>query len=350
MYFVISVYLVYLVAISIVFVSWTIYIHRRHKQETQKLSKEYEALVETQSAKERIHKDVLDIAHYIALHTDFDKTLQEILPKLAESVRSSCCAFYTLNNASRLSLKHSMGFGKNVYSEFDLTVGEGFIGSLALKKEITIIYDVPDDTIYLVRTFLGKIKPKSIMIVPIIFEDQLNGVLAIASIYTYTKEELEFVETIRYYLGVAVSNGVNAEKTKRLSSELAFQNKLIQNQHDEMHNRLRDKETLINHLISSLDYNLIYVLDYDYKVLYWTKTAKTIYGLPPERAVGKHIDQINSDIGFEPIYDVLQRLPNGMSYSTKVTNPGNESFRLEIWFSQLDSTTFGVIAKVNEAD
>jgi len=279
------------------------------------------------------------------------------MPKLAELTRSNCCAFYAVNNASRLSIKHSIGFGKNIYSEFDLDLGEGFIGHLAMKEEATVVHDVPDDTIYMVRTFLGKIKPRNIMVVPIFHQEQLNGVLVCASINAYSEEDLSLVGMIRYYLGVAVGNGINSEKTKRLTNELAFQNKLIQNQHEEMRKRLRDKELLLYHLVNMIGDEIVYVLDADYRVLYWNKSAKALYGITREEAVGRHIDQIHGELGCASIKDVLQNLgrcpidSQTIEHCIWITGRDGKSHRFELRFSQLaDEGPLGFVAKVVSRD
>lgn len=305
----------------------------------------------TFNQREHLRKEILDIAHHVALNLEFDKTLAELMPKLADLTKSNCCAFYTVNNATRLALKHSIGFSKNIYSEFDLTIGEGFIGHLALQKDITMVSDVPDDTIYMVRTFLGKIKPRNIMVVPIFHQEQLNGVLVCASINAYTEEDLALVEMIKYYLGIAVGNGINAEKNQRLANELAFQNKLIQSQHEEMRKRLRDKEVLVHHLANMIGDDIAYVLDAEFKVLHWNKSARAAYGIIKEDAVGRRIDQIHNQLGFDSIEGSLQEMidDKNLEYYTWVTDEESNSRCFSMQFSQLvDEGPLGIVAKVVE--
>lgn len=321
---------------------------RRSRRTIKELTDENHAAAELLKRRELIHKEILDIAHYVALNMEFDKTLEELLPKLGALTNSICCAFYTANNASKLTLKHSFGFGKNVYSEFDLTIGEGFLGQLAQSKDVTVVHDVPDDTIYTVRTFLGKIKPRNIMVVPVYLQEQLAGVLVCASIGSYSQDEVSLVETVKYYLGVAVGNGINAEKNKRLSGELAFQNKLIQNQHEEMRKRLRDKELLIQHLINMIDDEIVYVLDSEYRVLYWGTLAKAIYGLPKEEAAGRNIDQVHGVLGWEPIENILQNMPEEADHCTWTTGPGGGR-RFELSFSHVgEEGPVGFVSKAKE--
>lgn len=340
-----------LAAIILIFTPVAIHVINKYRRTIGVLTLDLAVSNQNLEKRERIHNEILDIAHYVALNMEFDKTLQELLPKLSELTRSSCCAFYSVNNASKLTLKHSIGFGKNVYTEFDLTIGEGFIGSLALKKDITVVHDIPEDTIYSVRTFLGKIKPRSLMVIPVFHQEQLNGVLVCASVHAYTENTVNLVDMVKYYFGIAVGNGINAEKNKRLTNELAFQNKLIQNQHEEMRKRLSDKETLVLHLINMIEDEIAYVLDSDLKVLLWNNSARAIYGVPRENALGRHIDHIHAELGWDTIEKLLNDMPEEQEHSMWITGRDGKSQQFMIGFSQMGSDdSYGVVAKVRELD
>jgi PAS domain-containing protein len=229
---------------------------------------------------------------YYATSLEFDKFLQAFLPHLSTLTRSNGCAFYAVNHGNKLVLKHSIGFGKNLYSEFDLSLGEGFVGQFASQNETTVIHEIPDDTIYIVRTFLGKIKPRSIMTAPVFHQGKLYGLLVTASIFAYSEAERELVDIVRYDLGVAAGSGINVEKMKRMANELTFQNKLIQDQHEEMRNRLKDKEQLLSCLVTSLCDGGIFILDEKGKVLYWSKGAEALLGVSANSTVGYSLSEI----------------------------------------------------------
>ncbi|MDR2939884.1 MAG: hypothetical protein LBV08_06115, partial [Clostridiales bacterium] len=79
--------------------------------------------------KQSSYDDILKIVNSIAINVHLDKLLDSILPKLLETTDSSCGAVYLVNNANnKLMLKTSVGFSKNIYSEFDLSTEEGFFG------------------------------------------------------------------------------------------------------------------------------------------------------------------------------------------------------------------------------
>ncbi len=250
-----------------------------------------EEIRERYRKKEMNRQKILSIVNSVAVNMEIQMLLEDLMPKLIEVTNSNCGIFYLANNSTnKLELKHSVGFSKNVYSEFDLLLGEGIIGLSAQSREIQIIRDLPEDTVYVMRTFLGKIKPKTMMIVPIVNQEQLLGVFAFASIYDYSEDQLEMVKLIKYYVSSAVGNGLIFEKTKRLTNELKFQNRLIQNLNDDLEKKVQDRTSFLNDIIDSIKDHAIYAVDRDGMVLVWNKGAENLFGYPAKDTIGKHID------------------------------------------------------------
>jgi len=256
--------------------------------------------------KDDTRQEILNVINSVAVNMEFEQVLEDLLPKLIVVTGSNCCAFYGLNEqTNKLEIKHSVGFSKNIYSEFDINLGEGLIGEASLKNQTTVCIDIPDDSVYLIRTFLGKLKPRNMLIVPIFYHDQMTGVLVFASIHEYTHEQLEMVEMIKYYVGVAVSNGMTYEKTKRLSNELKFQNKLIQNLNDELEKKVENRSFFLNNIIDSIQDSAIYATDKTGVILTWNKGADHMLGFSAEEAVGKQVEYLYSP---EEADDVKRRL------------------------------------------
>ncbi|MCL2015576.1 MAG: GAF domain-containing protein [Defluviitaleaceae bacterium] len=343
----------FLAATILIFSAVVFQIRDMYKKQTKNLESDVKNMHENQTKQENIHKKILELAHNVVLNSDFDKLLQDILPQIIELTNSACCAFYSLTSATKLSLKHSIGFGKNVYSEFDISMGEGFVGNAAQLDNITIIRDIPEDTIYFVRTFLGKIKPKSLMIVPIRQQEQLNGVLVCASVHSYTEEELHLAETIKYYIGMAIINGISSEKNKRLTNELAFQNRLIQDQHEEMRKRLSDKEQLVQYLVNIGKNDIVFVLGPSCKVLYWDKKAIYIYGLSREEATGRHISNVNSKVGLANIPSTATDATelDGLQFQLFPKENPDDHIRYDLQLNTVEGDGFdGIVATISNVE
>ena len=253
----------------------------------------YSVRIYRESKKERNRQLILNIVNSIAANMEVEKILEDLMPVLLEVTGSNCGAFYLANHAtSKLEIKHSVGFSKNIYAEFDLSLGEGIIGQAAINQEIRIMRDIPDDTTYLMRTFLGTAKPKSIMVVPIVNQDKLIGVFAFASIYEYSAWQQEMLNLIKYYVGAAVNNGMTYEKTKRLSNELKFQNRLIQNLNDDLERKVQERTLFHNEILNSIADHAIYAIDKGGSILVWNKGAELLFGYEAKEMLGKSVDEL----------------------------------------------------------
>lgn len=178
----------------------------------------------------KLKDDMLKIVNILVVNNDLQKLLNQLLPKLVDITKSNCGAIYLYNTATdKLELKSSIGFSKNIYKEFDIALGEGFVGKVVQSKEIKILKDIPEDTVYVNKTFMGMIVPKCMMSVPIVFQNELLAEIVFTSVYNYSDEQIERIRLARYYIGVSVNNCLTYERTKHLIKELEFQNQLLQN-------------------------------------------------------------------------------------------------------------------------
>jgi len=250
---------------------------------------------------------IMAVIDSIAANMDFAKVLEDLMPKLTQATGSSCSAFYGLNGStSKLEIKHSVGFGKNIYSEFDLSLGEGYIGSAASANETTVITDIPEDTVYTIRTFIGKIKPRNLMVTPVTNNDQLIGILVFASVGEYTSDELEMMEMIKFYVGIAATNGQAYDKTKRLGNELKFQNKLIQDLNEELEKKVENRSFYLNNIIDSIADYAIYAMDTNGVIMTWSKGAQLLTGFSSREIMGRHVENIYSPEEREAVHERIK--------------------------------------------
>ncbi|GHU77459.1 hypothetical protein FACS1894188_11760 [Clostridia bacterium] len=255
---------------------------------------ELKAVAEMLRERENNRKELLNIANSIAVNIDLSALLEDLLPKVIKATNSTCAAFYLANAATnKLEIKSSIGFSKNIYGDFDMNIGEGIMGSVT--NDVKIIKDIPEDSVYIIRTYLGKIKPKSMMIIPIIDADRLVGVLTLASIYNYEENQSEIIELIRYYIGISIGNAVAYEQTKRLTNELKFQNTLIQNLNEELEKKIDNRTVFLNNIIDSIKDYALYALDTDNIITAWNKGAEQILGYEKEEIIGQSVEHILSE-------------------------------------------------------
>ena len=243
-----------------------------------------------------IQRAALDIINTLATNIELESLIDGVMARLVEEMGSNWGVFYLYNKQTgKMQLKKSLGLSKNIYKEFDIAIGEGFIGLTAQTKEIKIFRNIPEDTKFENKTFLGKILPKSVLAVPVTNCDELRAVIAFGSIYDFSDAQLKLIRLLKNYLGFAVSNCLAYEKTQRLTKELQFQNQLIQNMNDELEKKVGERTDFLNGIIDSIHEYMIVSVDKGGFIVTWNKGAEAIRGYKAEEVIGNHISCIYDD-------------------------------------------------------
>lgn len=244
----------------------------------------------------KIQHVVIDLINTLAVNIELDNLVDVVLTRLVEETNSNWGVFYLYNtNSDKLELKKSIGLSKNIYREFDVDMGEGFIGMTAVSRTFKVYKNIPKDTVFDNKTFLGRIIPKNIMSVPVCNENELKAVLAFGSMYDFTDEQIEIVSVLRNYMGFAVNNCMVYQRTQRMTKELQFQNQLIQNMNDELEKKVVERTDFLNSIINSIEDYIIISTDKDGYITTWNKGAEKIMGYDAKEVVGRHVSNISSE-------------------------------------------------------
>ena len=144
------------------------------------------------------------------------------------------------------------GFQRGGMSRFVL--GESLAGQAALERKRILIKNVP--TGYLsVGSGLGAASPVSVVMLPILFENQVLGVLELASLHQFSDMHLAFFDQFVPTIGVTINTIMANSRTEslltesqRLATQLQERTDELQRQQAELRNsnaELEDKATLM---------------------------------------------------------------------------------------------------------
>jgi two-component system, chemotaxis family, sensor kinase CheA len=115
----------------------------------------------------------------------------------------------------------------------EFRLGEGLIGQCALLKRPIHLNQVPDDYLK-IGSGLGEASPKTIMILPVLFEDQVLAVIEIASFETLTPLQIRLLEEVNNNLGIKINSIINHMKVEKLLQESQALTEELQAQSEEL--------------------------------------------------------------------------------------------------------------------
>jgi GAF domain-containing protein len=170
----------------------------------------------------------------------YDVYIREIVKYLS----ANQAGLFVLNHSSdeeSLELVATYAFNRKKYINKSLKVGEGLVGQCFYEKETIFLKDVPSDYLE-ITSGLGSASPRCILMVPLIYNNQIEGVLELASFQELKNYEIAFVERICEILASAILNVANNDKTKILLEESQLRAVQLKARDEEM--RLKMEELL----------------------------------------------------------------------------------------------------------
>lgn len=256
---------------------------------------------------QRQQQQTLDVRNEVAklidtyiMHQDLYHIFECIMPKIFSITGSICGAFYLVNPAeNKLEIKYSLGFNKDIYSEFDISIGDGYVGVAALTGKIQILKNIPENKLYKLTMIQGFLTPKEIVAIPISYGNEVKGVLIIATTAGYAQKREEVMELISYYVGIAVASGLYHEQNMRLNNELSFQNTLIQDLNNELQRKIKGSKLAFKSVVDNISDYGIYSLDTLGVILTFNKEAEAIFGRRESEVVGKHVSILHNKDEFK---------------------------------------------------
>jgi len=121
-----------------------------------------------------------------------------------------------------------------------IRVGEGLIGQCAADRRQILITDMPL-SVRPIASALFKMPPKSIIVLPVLFEGQVKAVIELASLSHFTELQIAFLEQLTASIGI-VLNSIEAtmqtesllQQSQKLASELQTQQAELQQTNEQL--------------------------------------------------------------------------------------------------------------------
>ena len=260
-----------------------------------------DSLVEAaeREAKEKfVNVGLASIGEILRNNSDnLDTLCDQVIEKLVSYMKANQGGIFIINedestDEKYLELMACRAYERKKYLEKRIELGQGLVGQSAIEKETIYMLDVPEGYIH-ITSGLGLANPNSLLIVPLKSNEEVVGVIEMASFEEFSQTDIEFLEKV----GESIASTVISAKTNQTTKELLEQSRQMteemQAQEEEMRQNmeemqatqeemartqkeLTDKEANLNALINNTSDSII-TMDRNYKVVIMNDVQKARY-------------------------------------------------------------------------
>ena len=198
------------------------------------------------------------IAGMMQGHRDLAIVAELIMDELAPLTEAQHGTFFltepTADGDTQLRLIAGYGLRADKTAPIQYRLGQSLIGQVARSKRSIVVANLPEGYVT-ISSGLGEAPPANLAIVPILVEDQVLGVIELASFTPFSQVQTGFLEQLTETLGVNFNTIIaNArtdallEESQHLTSELQARSEELQDQQVELQRsnaELEDKAALL---------------------------------------------------------------------------------------------------------
>jgi HAMP domain-containing protein/signal transduction histidine kinase/DNA-binding response OmpR family regulator len=175
-----------------------------------------------------------------------------ILSELAPVVNAQQAMFYLLDTAQddpQLVLLASYAYQPPRTVGTTLRLGEGLVGQCAVEREQILLTSVPPDYTH-IGSGLGDAPPRSIIVLPVLFEGEVKAVLELASFNAFSPAHQALLEQLTESIGIVLNTiaaNMRTEDLLKQSQSLAMELQNRQQELQQTNQELKEKARLLAH-------------------------------------------------------------------------------------------------------
>ncbi|HEX6468522.1 MAG TPA: HAMP domain-containing protein [Streptosporangiaceae bacterium] len=169
-------------------------------------------------------------------HRDLLQVAQLIMSELTPTVSAHYGAFYLaqpVDGEVELVLKAGYGIQRGAKESVGFRLGESLVGQSALERRTILITGAPGDYVK-ISSGLGESSPVHVIVIPILFEDQVLGTIELASFRKFSDIHLAFFAQFAETTGVTINAILANSRTEALLAESQRLAQELQERSDEL--------------------------------------------------------------------------------------------------------------------
>ena len=143
-------------------------------------------------------------------HTgDLEKLASKLISELVKYLGAKVGGLFLIrsgdNEVKEIVLVASYAYDRVKHLQKTIQVGEGLVGRCVQEGNTLFMTDIPDDYIR-IKSGLGEDNPRCLLIVPLRLNEEITGVIEIATLEVFEEFQIEFIERI----GTSIASSISA--------------------------------------------------------------------------------------------------------------------------------------------
>jgi signal transduction histidine kinase/CheY-like chemotaxis protein/HAMP domain-containing protein len=199
--------------------------------------------VQASQEQDWLKTNVARIGSMMQGHRDLEVVAELIMEELAPLLGAQHGTFFLTEESdgeARLRLIAGYGLRADKDAPIQYRIGQSLIGQVAKSKRPIVVDEIPPGYIK-ISSGLGEAPPANLAVLPLVFEDQVLGVMELASFTKFTPIQVAFLEQFTETLGVSVNAIIANARTdallgqsQRLTAELQARSSELQSRSEEL--------------------------------------------------------------------------------------------------------------------
>jgi PAS domain S-box-containing protein len=174
---------------------------------------------------------------------NINRLSDEIVSNLVKYLKANQGGLFIVNDDSEsephMYLSACYAWDKKKYLDQKIYLGDGLTGQAWQEKDAIYLTEVPNNYIS-ITSGLGEANPRSLLIMPLKINEQVYGVVEIASFSEFQPHEREFVERIAESIASTISTVRINERTQKLLDESTQMTEQMRAQEEEMRQNMEE--------------------------------------------------------------------------------------------------------------
>ncbi len=280
---------------------------------------------------------------------DINELTYDIIKNLVLYLNANQGGIFIINDDAKqeafLELSACFAYDRRKFLLKKVEIGEGLVGACYLEKKTIFLTKIPNDYIR-ITSGLGDDNPRSLLIIPLLLNDEIFGVIELASFEVFEKHQIEFVEKVGESIASTIaSTKINARtllllhQSQEQAEEMKAQEEEMRQNLEELHatqEEMARKEMDMKNFYEAIDktYNKV-EFDINGNIIEANKKYLDIMGYGIEELKGKNIRSFVSTDFLEQFESRWESIMNGETAQTVIKSQTKDGDEITLFISYI---------------